>query len=141
MFKLTPSELWGEITELDRFERWWSWLSDLELSPPGDLAEGSILTFAIVSPLPYRMNCRVEFTKVIPEELIETRVTGDLQGWANLELAAIDPGAIVVLSWELEPTQTPLRILVRAARPLIVRTKDWAIDIALGAFRRNVEHR
>jgi hypothetical protein len=32
-----------------------------------------------------------------------------------------------------------MRVLVRAARPVIVRTKDWAIDIALRSFRRNVE--
>lgn len=139
LFDLSPAELWAEITDLERFEAWWSWLSDLKLQPD-EVATGTIMTFRIVSPLPYSMHCRVEFTNVVAEEQIETVVTGDLQGWANLEIWPHETGSSVVLSWELEPTQRPLRILVRAARPVIMRTKDWAIDIALRSFRRNVEH-
>ena len=97
------------------------------------------MTFSIVSPLPYSLRCRVEFTDVVLEERIEAVVSGDLRGWATLDIEPIDEGSSVWLRWELEPTQTPMRLLVRAARPLIVRTKDWAIDIAVRTFRRNVE--
>lgn len=138
LFSLTPEELWPQLTDLRRFEKWWSWLRDAELEPD-DVATGSVLTFSIVSPLPYRLRCRVEFTDVIPAEKIDASVFGDLKGWATLEIEPHDDGARVRLRWELEPTQAPMRILVRAARPLIVRTKDWAVDIALGSFRRHVE--
>lgn len=134
---MAPDELWTEITDAHRFERWWSWLRDLRLEP--DRVEtGATMTFSIVSPLPYQMHCIVDFLEVVEHQRIHTVVAGDLRGWANLEIEARDGGSEIVLEWELEPTQTPMRLLVRAARPLIMRTKDWAIDIALNAFRRNV---
>ena len=137
-FDLPPGRLWPEITDLKRFEAWWSWLRDAQLEP--DLvATGSLLTFSIVSPLPYRLRCAVTFTEVVAEERIHADVTGDLRGWATLEISGDDDGSLVHLEWELEPTQAPMRVLVRAARPLIVRTKDWAIDLALRSFRRNVQ--
>ena len=136
-FDLPPHQLWPEIIDVHRFERWWSWLRDAHLDP-NEVVTGSMLTFSIVSPLPYRLRCIVDFVTVVPEEKIETLVTGDLKGWAHLDIEADGEGSRVLLSWELEPTQMPMRVLVRAARPLIMRTKDWAIDIALRAFRRNV---
>jgi hypothetical protein len=138
LFRLAPDDLWPEITDVHRFERWWSWLRDANLEPD-EVLTGSVLDFAIVSPLPYKLRCTVEFTHVEVGEKIEASVTGDLKGWAELEIEPHEDGSMVFLSWELEPTQTPMRILVRAARPLIVRTKDWAVDIAVGSFRRNVE--
>lgn len=138
IFALPPQELWPELTDLRRFERWWSWLRESELEPD-EVASGSVLTFSIVSPLPYKLRCRVEFTEVISAERIDAVVSGDLKGWAELEIEPHEEGSCVWLRWELEPTQTPMRILVRAARPLIMRTKDWAVDIALRSFRRHVE--
>ncbi len=138
VFNLTPAELWVEVTDVDRFEEWWSWLSDLRREPP-EVATGTVMTFKILTPLPYAMHCRVEFVNVVEAEQVETLVTGDLRGWANLEIWPHEDGSSIVLSWELEPTNRGFRFLVRAARPLIMRTKDWAIDIALRSFRRNVE--
>ena len=136
-FSLPPDELWGEITDAHRFERWWSWLRNLELQP--DRVEtGATLTFSIVSPLPYQMDCVVDFVEVVEQERIEAVVAGDLKGWANLSVAPHEGGSRLVLEWELEPTQAPMRLLVRVARPIIMRTKDWAIDVALNSFRRNV---
>ena len=137
---LDPAELWDEIVDVRRFERWWSWLRDLTLEPDR-VAEGSVLTFTIVTPLPYTMTCRVEFTRVEVGSSIEGLVTGDLDGWATLVIEPHERGSRVVLEFELEPKHGALRVLVRVARPLILRTKDWAIDVALGAFRRNVEGR
>lgn len=84
------------------------------------------------------MHCTVDFVEVIENERIRTLVSGDLRGWADLSIEAYESGSRIVLEWELEPTQMPMRLLVRAARPLIMRTKDWAIDLALSSFRRNV---
>jgi carbon monoxide dehydrogenase subunit G len=138
LIKLDPVALWPELIDVHRFEKWWSWLRDAHLEPD-EVVAGSVLTFAIVSPLPYKLHCRVEFVEVVPEESIQTIVSGDLKGWATLDIEPVEEGSAVLLRWELEPTQAPVRVLVRIARPLIVRTKDWAIDIALRSFRRNVE--
>lgn len=139
VFGLAPSELWAELEDVERFEEWWSWLRDLTLEPPR-LATGSVLTFTIETPLPYRMRCRVEMIDVAAGERIVTRVSGDLQGTASLELHPVSEDATrIELEWELEPTQKPMRLLLRVARPLILKTKDWAVDLALSSFRRNVE--
>lgn len=138
IFGLTPEQLWPEITDLERFERWWSWLKEANLEP-NEVATGSVLTFSIITPLPYKLRCRVEFVEVVTAERIRTTVSGDLKGWATLDIDPYEDGSSVWLQWELEPTQTPMRMLVRAARPLIMRTKDWAIEHALRSFRRNVE--
>lgn len=137
-FSLPPAELWREITDFHRFEQWWSWLHDLDVEP-AEITTGSKMTFAIVSPLPYRLSLEVVFDEVVPERSIRATVTGDLRGDASLEVAAHGSGSKLTLVWDLEPAHAPMRLLVRIARPLIMRTKDWAIAIALRGFRRNVE--
>lgn len=136
-FTLPPESLWAEITDARRFERWWSWLRNMRVEPDR-IETGSTLSFSIVSPLPYQMHCVVDLEEVVEYRLIRSSVSGDLKGWANLAIEPHGTGSRIVLEWELEPTQMAMRLLVRAARPLILRTKDWAIDIALSSFRRNV---
>ena len=138
VFALPPDRLWAEITDVERFEGWWSWLHDVEVKPE-PVATGSVITFRIVSPLPYGLRCRVDVTNVIPGELIETDVSGDLRGWASLRIRPDPRGSAITLTWELEPTQRPMRLLVRMGRPVVVVAKDWAIDHALAVFRRNIE--
>jgi hypothetical protein len=137
-FSLPPDELWREITDWTRFEEWWSWLHDLRVEP-GTIASGSKLTFAIVSPLPYRLDLEVNFLDVVPERSIRAAVDGDLRGDASLRLVPHAGGSKITLIWDLEPAHAPMRLLVRIARPLIVRTKDWAIGIALRTFRHHIE--
>ena len=127
------------MTDLQRFEEWWSWLRDLEIVD-GGIVPGGGIRFGIVSPLPYALRLVVEFEEVVPEERITARVSGDLKGSAGLELSpSEDGGSDLVLYWDLEPEQRPLRALVRIARPFILWTKDWVIDIALQNFRQRVE--
>lgn len=136
-FSLPPAELWREITDLKRFEQWWSWLRDLRVVPD-EIATGTELSFSVVSPLPHRLRFVVTFTEVVEERLIRAAVAGDVRGTASVEIEAHDGGSRMTLAWDLEPTATPMRVLVRLARPLIVRTKDWAISVAVSSFRRHV---
>ncbi|HEV3472196.1 MAG TPA: hypothetical protein VG408_03190 [Actinomycetota bacterium] len=138
-FALEPTEMWAEMTDVERFEEWWQWLRDLELVR-GGIVTGGGMSFAIVSPLPYSLRINAVFVEVVPEKRIAANVTGDLMGDAALELSAgAGGGSDLVLSWNLEPSQRPLRALVRIARPFIMWTKDWVIDIALRSFRDRVE--
>jgi hypothetical protein len=136
-FSLPPDELWREITNWYRFEEWWSWLYDLHVEPD-PIESGSRLTFAIVSPLPYRLGLEVHFTEVQEPQRIHATVDGDLRGDASLYVVEHAGGSKLTLVWDLEPAHAPMRALVRFARPVIVRTKDWAISIALRSFRRHV---
>lgn len=127
------------MTDVTRFEEWWQWLRDLKLID-GGIVTGGGMTFGVVSPLPYSLKIVVRFTEVAKGRSIDGDVSGDLLGHAHLELhPATDGGTDLDLSWDLEPTQRPLRALVRIARPFIVWTKDWVIDIALRNFRDKVE--
>jgi len=137
LFTLPPDELWREITDWRRLEGWWSWLHGLTVEPD-EIASASRLRFSIVSPLPYRLNLEVDFVEVVPQESIRATVSGDLLGDARLHLEEHASGSKLTLVWDLEPAHAPMRMLVRVARPLIMRTKDWAIAIALRTFRRNV---
>lgn len=127
------------MTDVTRFEEWWQWLRDLKLID-GGIVTGGGMTFGVVSPLPYSLKIVVHFTEVAKGRSIDGDVSGDLLGHAHLELhPATDGGTDLDLSWDLAPTQRPLRALVRIARPFIVWTKDWVIDIALRNFRDKVE--
>lgn len=131
--------MWAEITDVTRFEGWWQWLRDLELTG-GGIVTGGGMSFGVVSPLPYSLHIAVHFTEVIAESRIAAEVSGDLLGRALLEMRGADDGGTDLdLSFELEPAHRPLRALVRMARPFIVWTKDWVIDIALRGFRTKVE--
>ncbi len=131
--------MWAEMTDVSRFEDWWQWLRDLKMSD-GGIVTGGGMTFGVVSPLPYSLHIAVHFKEVVSGRSIEADVSGDLLGRAQLELRpAVDGGTDLDLSWDLEPAQRPLRLLVRVARPFIVWTKDWVIDIALRNFRDKVE--
>lgn len=138
-FALAPADMWAEMTDVARFEEWWQWLRDLQLVR-GGIVTGGGMSFGVVSPLPYSLRVIVDFVEVVVEERIVAEVSGDLRGSARVELRpADDGGSDIDLSWELEPTHRPLRALVRIARPFIVWTKDWVIDIALRGFRTRVE--
>lgn len=138
-FALAPADMWAEMTDVARFEEWWQWLRDLELLR-GGIVTGGGMTFGVVSPLPYSLRMVIDFVEVVPEQKIVADVSGDLRGRARVELAPADDGGTDLdLSWALEPTQRPLRLLMRVARPFILWVKDWAIDIALRSFRNRVE--
>ncbi len=138
-FALPPEQMWAEMTNVARFEQWWQWLRDLDLVR-GGIVTGGGMSFGIVSPLPYSLTISVDFKEVVPEKRIVADVSGDLRGTAGLVLReAEDGGSDLDLSWDLEPTQRPLRALVRIARPFILWTKDWVIDVALRNFRDKVE--
>lgn len=138
-FALPAERMWHEMVDIERFESWWPWLRDLRVTD-GGVVTGGRVHLGVVSPLPHRLHVQLEFVDVIEGRTIAVSATGDLTGTATLDLRAIDAGACEVdLVLDLEPTQAPMRLLVRIARPVIVRAMDWAIDIALRNFRRRVE--
>lgn len=133
-FPLDRPDLWTVANLVGLYERWWPWMRDVCLYGT-EIAEGSSLSFVIATPLPYRMNVTVDFERVVPGEEIHARVSGDLDGTAHVLLTDAEGGTVASLFWRLEMKQRGMRAMARFARPLVRRSHDWAVAIALRGFR------
>jgi hypothetical protein len=130
-----PSDaVWATITELDQFERWWSWLGHLTVDGDG-LTPGTVLRGTVSPPLPYRMNVRVELERCIPAQLIDAVVHGDLEGDAHLYLRNSDRGTDAAVAWHLEMMQRPMRSFALFGYPILRWGHDMVVDATVRAFR------
>ena len=163
-FPVTPLELWSAIERIDQFERWWSWLGDLQLDGDG-LRAGSVLRGTVAPPVPYRMRVAVELGRCEPGELIDAAVTGDLAGEARLRLepagrgtldgnplsgesarsgtGAAEPvsSTVAEVTWSLEMKQLPMRVAARFAYPLLRWGHDRVVEATVAGFRRQLASR
>jgi hypothetical protein len=78
----------------------------------------------------------VHVQRLVPEELVETVVTGDLVGPACLEIASEESGSTARLSWQLELRDPALKLAARIARPLMEWGHDWVVSTGVRQFRR-----
>lgn len=133
-FPVPPSEVWTAIARLDQFERWWGWLSELEVDGPG-LQTGSVLRGTVAPPVPYRMRVCVELDRCASERLIDASVTGDLVGEAHLRLYPTSGGTVAEVAWTLEMMQLPMRVAARVAHPLLRWGHDRVVEATVSGFR------
>lgn len=135
-FPVAPEQMWDTLTHFDRYPDWWTWLRDFAAVPGGTgLTGGTWLTGTVVPPVPYRLSLRVRLDRCVRPSLVEATVEGDLEGKAELHLAAADDGAIARVAWTLEPVNTPLRVATRVARPLVGWGHDQVVAMAVSGFR------
>ena len=127
-----PPGVWAILEHTADYPRWWSWLESFRADGlnPGTAAA------VIRSPLGYRLRVDIEVVEVVPTRLLATRVTGDLNGPARLELAPDGEGARARLQWDLELRQ-PLLRRIALARPLMVWAHDRIVERALHDFQRH----
>ena len=133
-FPLDRAELWTVANLVGMYERWWPWMREVCLYGT-EIDEGSTLEFVIATPLPYKMRVSVAFERVVPGEELHASVKGDLEGTAHVLLTETTNGTIVSLFWRVEMKQRGVRAMTRFARPLVRRSHDWAVAIALRGFR------
>ena len=129
----TPDALWDVLARTDEYPQWWSWLRALE---GGELREGAVAKCLVRAPLPYTLRFDVEVQRVLPKELVETTVRGDLDGPARLELSPSAGGCSARLHWSLQLRDTFLRPLSFIARPAMVWAHDRVIEMGLRDFER-----
>lgn len=135
VFPVPPGELWATLSRTDRFQEWWPWLRSLDSA---GLAEGSVSDCVVRAPVPYSLRFRVTVLEVTPALSVDTRVSGDLEGPARLDIAAHPDGSEARLSWELELRSPLLRRLSRVGRPLMEWGHNWVVDTGVRQFRRAV---
>lgn len=133
VFPVATAELWRSLSRTDRFQEWWPWLRTLESD---GLVEGSVSRCVVRAPLPYSLTFEVAVLEVVPERVVDTRVSGDLEGPARLDLAAHPDGCEARLSWELELRAPLLRAGSVVARPLMEWGHNWVVDTGVRQFRR-----
>lgn len=133
-FDATPDELWESLQRVDLFESWWPWMRDVRVEGVA-LAPGSVLSFRIVPPVPYRMTIEVEVTESEPDVRVTGRVSGDLRGWGHLEFEPDGDGSVVVTTWEVEIHNAAIRTVIRLARPVLLWAQQWAVESSLRGFR------
>ena len=133
VFAVPPAGLWEAVSRTDRFQEWWPWLRSLESE---GLVEGSVARCVVRAPVPYSLRFEVAIVEVVTERLVDTRVSGDLEGPARLDVAPHPDGSEARLSWELELRDPLLRAASRVGRPLMEWGHNWVIDNGVRQFRR-----
>lgn len=133
LFAVPPKELWAVLSETDRFQQWWPWLRSFDSA---GLVAATVSDCVVRAPVPYSLRFRVTILAVVPERLVDTRVSGDLEGPARLEVASHPEGSEAALSWALELRDPLLRAGSWAARPVMEWGHDWVIDAGVRQFRR-----
>lgn len=136
-FPTGPEELWGALERADRFEGWWSWLSDFRLEGDG-LRRGSTLHGVVAPPLPYRMRLRIDLEECLRPFRIEAAVSGDLKGPARLLFEGRGDGTRVSASWTLEMMQRPMRMAARVAHPALRWGHDRVVEATVRSFRHQL---
>jgi uncharacterized protein YndB with AHSA1/START domain len=133
IFDVPPKALWKVLSRTERFCEWWPWLRSLESD---GIVAGGVSHCVVRAPVPYRLRFDVTILEVEPERLIDTRVAGDLEGPARLELAEHPEGCEAQVSWTVELRDPVLRAASRLARPVMEWGHDWVVDTGLRQFRR-----
>ncbi len=136
-FEATPQQLWRELGRVDRFEEWWPWMRDVRLEGEA-LAQGSVISFGIDPPVPFKMTINVAVTDSEPPHLVEGEVSGDLWGRARLELAEQGDHALCKVAWDVEIANGGIRRVIHVARPILLWAQRWAVEIALRGFRSHL---
>jgi uncharacterized protein YndB with AHSA1/START domain len=137
-FDLAPDRLWDRIGEVDQFERWWPWLTDLRIEGNG-LSAGSVLHGTVTPPLPYRMRLDVVLVECHRPRAIDAAISGDLTGEARLRTRPEGDGTWAEVAWEVEMRQPAMRIASRIGRPLLQRGHDRVVEVTVAGFRRRIQ--
>lgn len=135
-FAVPPDAVWDLLNRTDRYPAWWGWLRVFDVDGTAGLVEGAEARCVVRGPLPYALRFTVAVRKVVPARLVETEVSGDIEGPARLELDPTGGGTSARLVWAVRVVDPALRATARVARPLMEWGHDWVVNRGVRAFRR-----
>jgi uncharacterized protein YndB with AHSA1/START domain len=130
---VSPKRFWDTISRTDEYRTWWPWLRRFDAEGMG---EGAGWDVEIQSPLPYVLHVEIVLDEVVPCEHLATSVSGDLEGWAVLDVAATSTGSVADIEWDLRPRSRALRMGAVVAQPLLRWSHEWVLTRGLDQFRR-----
>ncbi len=127
-----PDELWSILSDTTAYAGWWPWLRQARLPA---LVAGGMARFSVVPPLPYHIDVELYLDVVEPARRIHTRVGGDLDGWASLDLSVAGPNQTQVrLQSTLAFSRPGLRALSLLARPVLAWGHESVVRRGLRGF-------
>jgi carbon monoxide dehydrogenase subunit G len=137
-FAESPPAVWSALEDVQQFERWFGCLGQFHIEGDG-LQAGSVVVGTVSPPLPYRIQLRLELERCVPEQLIDAKVHGDLEGDGHLRLSPWGTGTEAHMAWTIEMMQQSMRAAARVAYPVLRWGHDRVIEITLNEFRSRLQ--
>jgi uncharacterized protein YndB with AHSA1/START domain len=134
-FPVDPDEFWAIVSHTDSFPLWWGWLRAFESE---GLSEGAKTDFVVQGALPYQLHFVVVIDRLVEARLVETSVSGDVEGPASLEIEPAPEGCVATLRWTLEPQERVLRRLAMLSHHLLSWSHDQVVAMGVTQFRRRL---
>jgi hypothetical protein len=134
-FPVSTEVFWNTVSETDEYPLWWGWLRSFDSQ---GLVAGTTTDFVVQAALPYTLHFVVAIERVVDQRLVETDVSGHLEGPAALELEPDGDGCRARLRWRLEPKEPFLRRLAMLSHPLLAWSHDQVVAMGVAQFRRRL---
>jgi uncharacterized protein YndB with AHSA1/START domain len=131
-FPVSRSELWEAITHVDHYPTWWPWLRGFEAT---ELKVGAEWRCRVQPPLPYSLRLVITIDDLVAEQSVSATVSGDVEGKAELLLLDTVVGSEARLTSALAPSGRALKLVARAAKPVVQFGHDWVLDNGARQFR------
>ena len=133
VFAVSPETFWTTVSRTELYPTWWTWLREFKSD---GLHDGAHTECVIQAPLPYALRVGIDVERVLPPERVETRVSGDLEGPARLEITPTESGCAARLVWSLELREPWLARIARFTRPVLTWAHDRVISSGVHQFER-----
>src|SRR4051812_3203784 len=133
-FDVPLPRLWTVLLATDEFPNWWTWLESFDA--PDGLAPGALANAVIRAPLPYVLRLQIQVDRVVPERSVDTTVSGDLTGVAQLRTSPAGDRSEARLTWDLALTNGMLRAAAVLGRPLMSWAHDRVVATGVEQFRQ-----
>ena len=131
-FTVSRHDLWDALTQVDRYRVWWPWLRSFD----GQAFASREQWRCVVKPqLPYTLEFVIVLEQVKEAESARARLTGDIDGWAELTVDDDGSGSKLRLYSDLTARNGLGRWVGTLAPPLARRGHDWVIDNGIRQFR------
>jgi hypothetical protein len=120
------------LTAVEHYREWWPWLRRFD----GErFAAGECWACAVKPQLPYVLEFEIRLTEVTAEASAHADLTGDIGGWAYLELGDDGGGCDLRLVSDLTAASGPARLIGRLVPPLAAAGHDWVLGNGVRQFR------
>jgi len=128
-----PDRFWATISRTDEYKTWWPWLRHFDAD---GFRQGAHWSAVIQSPLPYVLRVELVLEEVVECKRLAADVSGDIEGWATLDVMESSTGSAVDVEWDMRPRSRAMQAAAVLARPLLRWSHEWVLARGLDQFRQ-----
>src|SRR5436309_15782869 len=96
----SPDRFWDTISRTGEYKNWWPWLREFDAD---GMHQGAQWRAVIQSALPYALRVQLVLDEVVECKRLVADVSGDIEGWAALDLSGGEAGSTVDVEWDMRP--------------------------------------